>query len=135
MIQNESERKRLTQSLDELSDIRQNLLDCEKYPQHALKFNIDLLLVKMTMEKLAFASFEVLHNEREQTVGELFGLRDKLTRLYLQKERENIRNFSQDNELTKLLFEKVIDVERFEQQAELSDEDILKIRRFLRTVL
>lgn len=37
------------------------------------------------MEKITFSSFEVLYKERDQMAGELFGLRDKLTRLYLQK--------------------------------------------------
>jgi hypothetical protein len=56
-------------------------------------------------------------------------MKDKLVRIYLQKEKENIRNFSLGSELNTLLFEKVIDVEKLEEQVTVSDEDVLKINQ------
>jgi hypothetical protein len=62
-------------------------------------------------------------------------MKDKLVRIYLQKEKENIRNFSLGSELNTLLFEKVIDVEKLEEQVTVSDEDVLKINQFTKMLL
>lgn len=77
----------MDQEVRELVEIKTNLFDCDKYPHHALRFNIDLLLVKMCLERVQVSTFDQLSHQIAAIFQEIAGMKAKLTRIYLQKEK------------------------------------------------